>query len=507
MAEISGNIKQAWQQTNLVQRVILLTVLLACAGAAALLMGWAQKPNMGMLYRGLEAEEASAIVEKIRDAGIEYELTGGGTVINVPVDEIYSLRLTMASTGLPQGGQKGYRILDEAEFGSSPDKLRINYIRAVEGELSKTISMIDSVINARVHVVVPEGRLFSKNQKGASATVALRIKPGWRMSPVKAAAIVHMVAGAVENLLPEKVVVVANGEIVSSEEQGPMGGGGGSFFDYKTRVEETSAKKVQDMLDAALGPDRVSVRVAAVIATISKSETTETYDPDGRVVSKEEILSSSTTPSGGSGGATREENITSDYMVSRTIQETSDLPGQITSLSVAVLVDLTPAPVPEGQDPPTAPSLTVKDVEDMTRSALGLAESDTLSVKETHFASSAAAAAALELPEAGGGFTDPAFLLEMGRKFSLGILVFGALLALKMFRGPKGKVSGTASAGAFPQLAADTSETSGASGSDSLLSGANPEVLRSQITNALQNNPEEVKKLFLHWIESKQENA
>jgi flagellar biosynthesis/type III secretory pathway M-ring protein FliF/YscJ len=288
---------------------------------------------------------------------------------------------------------------------------------------------------------------------------------------------------------------------------GSGGGGSGSFFDYKTRVEESSAKKVQDMLNAALGPDRATVRVAAVIATISKSETTETYDPDGRVVSKEEIMSSSTTPAGGSSGATREENITSDYMVSRTIQETTDLPGQITSLSVAVLVDLTPPPVPEGQDPPTTPALTVKDVEDMTRSALGLSETDSLSVKETHFASSTAAAAALELPDVGGGFTDPAFLLEMGRKFSLGILVLGALLALKMFRGPKGKVSGTASVGAFPQLAAETSETSGSSGSDNMLGATNPEALRSQITNALQNNPEEVKKLFLHWIESKQENA
>jgi len=88
VAELSGNLRQAWQQTNLVQRVILLTVLLACAGAGALLLGWARKPHMGMLYQGLDPEEASAIVEKVRDAGIQYELTGGGTTIKVPVEEI-----------------------------------------------------------------------------------------------------------------------------------------------------------------------------------------------------------------------------------------------------------------------------------------------------------------------------------------------------------------------------------------------------------------------------------
>jgi flagellar M-ring protein FliF len=504
LAGLSENLKQAWRQTNLVQRVILLTVLLACAGAGVMLLGWARKPHMGMLYQGLEPQEASAIVEKIRDADIQYELASGGTTIRVPVEEIYSLRLTMAATGLPAGGQKGYRILDEAEFGSSPDKLRINYVRAVEGELAQTIQMLDSVVSARVHVVVPEGRLFNRKKKGASATVALRLKPGWRMSPAKAAAVVHMVAGAVEDLTPDNVVVVADGEMISSEEKGPMGGGSGSFFDYKTRVEEVSARKVQTMLDAALGPNRSSVSVAAEIATLNSRETTETYDPDGKVITKEEIKSTSTTPGDKAGGSTREEETTSEYMVSRTTKEVTDLPGKIQSLSVAILVDLTPPEAPatpegeEGAPGPSGAALTIKDVEDMARSALGLSETDLLSVKETRF--NGVAASNIPLPEASGGWTDPAFLLEMGRRFSLGILVIGALLALRMFRGPK-KTADTAEIGNQPQLA-------GAGvGADHLLPGADadPEVLRSQITNALQNNPDEVKKLFLHWIESKQE--
>jgi flagellar M-ring protein FliF len=503
VAELSGNIKQAWQQTNLVQRVILMTVVLACAGAGALLLGWARTPHMGMLYRGLDPEEASAIVEKIRDADIEYELTSGGTGINVPVDDIYQLRLQMAKDGLPQGGQKGYRLLDEAEFGSSPDKLRINYIRAVEGELAKTIQMIDIVTGARVHVVVPEGRLFSKKKKGASATVALRIKSGRRMGPGKAAAIVHMVAGAVEDLMPENVVVVANGEIVSSEDKGPMGGGGGSLFDYKTRIEERDAKKVQDMLIAALGPDRSSVSVSAIIDTVNKSETTETYDPELKVVSKEEITTSSTTPGtgeGSTGDATREEVLSSEYMVTRKVNTTTTVPGTVSGYSVAVLVDLTPPPVPEGAEAPKTPPMTIKDIEDIARNAIGLKESDSLSVKETTFAS--AGELTLEVPEEGGGFTDPTFLLEMGRRFSLGILVIGALMALRMFRGPKKKIPAEASQAPVSQLAGQSGQA------EALLPGdTNPDVLRSQITNALQNNPEEVKKLFLHWVESKQEIA
>jgi len=506
VAELSGNLRQAWQQTNLVQRVILLTVLLACAGAGVLLLGWARKPHMGMLYQGLDPEEASAIVEKVRDAGIQYELTGGGTTINVPVEEIYSLRLTMASTGLPAGGQKGYRILDEAEFGSSPDKLRINYIRAVEGELAKTIQMLDSVISARVHVVVPEGRLFARQKKGASATVALRIKPGWRITPAKAAAVVHMVAGAVEDLVPENVVVVADGEIVSSEEKGPMGGGGSGILAIQASEADRLAKLAQNQLTTALGPDHASVIVTVVIDPTSTSDMTTTFSPDGKVAKSEKIESSATPGSGEGAKGGTEEKIETEYEVGKTTVTTEKFAGKITSLSASVLVDLSPPPTPEGQEASAGPKpLTIKDVEEMVRAAIvpgDLTEPKAVvKVTETKFAGSLASQ--IQLPEEGGGFTDPAFLLEMGRRFSLGILVIGALLALRMFRGPKKKGSDLALSGAHPQLAGQ------GVGADHLLGAAeaSPEILRSQITNALQNNPEEVKKLFLHWVESKQEGA
>jgi len=412
----------------------------------------------------------------------------------------------MASTGLPAGGQKGYRILDEAEFGSSPDKLRINYIRAVEGELAKTIQMLDSVISARVHVVVPEGRLFARQKKGASATVALRIKPGWRMSSAKAAAIVHMVAGAVEDLLPDNVVVVADGEMVSSEDQGPMGGGGSGILAIQASEADRLAKLAQNQLTTALGPDRASVIVTVVIDPTSTSDMTTTYNPDGKVAKTEKIESTATPGSekGAKGGT--EEKIETEYEVGKTTVKTEKFAGKITSLSASVLVDLSPPPTPEGQEASAAPKpLTTKDVEAMVRAAIvpgDLTEPKaTVKVTETKFAGSLASS--IELPDEGGGLMDPGFLLEMGRRFSLGILVLGALLALRMFRGPKKKGTDLALPGAHPQLAGQ------GVGADHLLGAAeaNPEVLRSQITNALQNNPEEVKKLFLHWVESKQEGA
>ena len=502
----SADLRQAWRQTNLVQRVILLAVLLACAGAGVLLLGWAREPHMGMLYRGLEPEEASAIVEKIRDAGIQYELTGGGTSINVPVEDIYSLRLTMASSGLPAGGQKGYRILDEAEFGSSPDKLRINYIRAVEGELAKTIQSFDSVTTARVHIVVPEGKLFTRQKKGASASVRVKTKPGWTLNPRNAGAIVNLVAGAVEGLVPESVVLVANDEEITSEQESPIGGGGSGLLAIQAREADRLAKLAQNQLITALGPDHASVIVSVVIDPTSTSDMTTTYDPDGKVAKTEKIESTATPGVTAEAKAATEEKIETEYQVGVTTVTTEKFAGKIMSLSASVLVDLTPPPTPEGQEAPAAPKLlTTKDIEAMVRAAIvpgDLTEPKAVvTVTETTFAGSLASK--LDVPDEGGGFTDPVFLLEMGRRFSLGILVIGALLALRMFRGPKKKASDLAETGEYPQLAGE------GVGSDHLLPGAetNPAALRSQITNALQDNPEEVKKLFLHWIESKQESV
>lgn len=512
MAQAVDNFRQLWERTSLIQRVMLLAIVLACGGAAALLVGWARKPHMAMLYSSLSQEDAAKVVDKLRDAGVQYELTAGGGTVNVPAEKVYSLRLTMASAGLPAGQAKGYRILDESKIGTSPFKERINYIRAVEGELAKTIQLLDGVLIARVHIVKPESTLFAGQKNAASATVALRTQPGWRLTPANVAAIVHLVAGGVEGLMPEKVVVVdSRGKLLSGENsKDELAGKAGSFLDYKTRVEDYLAGKAENILLAALGPNRVSVRVDAVIETSRIEETTETYDPDKRVITREELKSKTSVPVGAAdgGGAkggtkTTEENTVSEYKVSRTVQQKTHLPGKVQSLSVAAFVDLSPPSKPEGAEGETpAATLTIKDVEEIIRNAIGLKSTDTLKVVSTTFAQTAATET-LQVPEEDGGMFTPGFLLEMARRFSLGILVIGALLVLKMFRGKKKKPSEETVAlegqGATPTL-------NGPVGGIGLLPGASPqanaELLKAQITNALQENPEEVKRLFLSWVSS-----
>ena len=477
---------------------MLVSVLLACAGAVVLLVGWARQPKMALLYSRLDPEEAARIVEKIRDADVPYRLTDGGTTVYVPAEKVYSLRLTMAAQGLPTGEQAGYRILDEEKIGTSPFTQRVNYIRAVEGELARSIQIIEGVAAARVHVVRPEGSIFASRTKQASATVVLRLKGGYRLSPGNVPAIVHLVAGSLEGVSPKNVVVVDNlGNLLTGDADDDLARGAGTFLDYKSRVEQYLARKAEDMLTAVLGPNRASVRVNAVIDTARLSETVEAYDPTKRAVKREEIKSKSAVPAGAGrtgAGSTKEETTSTEYEVTRTLKQTTSLPGTIQSLSVAAFVDLTPTAQDNagGESTPTGPKVTKEDVEEIIRNAIGLTGNDQLKVVDTPFSSASSPVGAEAEAEKPGMFTRQ-FILDIAQRVSLGLMVLGALLFLKMFgrkkTSPEAQAALEAGAGRENLLPSQETEL-------------DRELLRARITHALQENPEEVKRLFLTWAES-----
>lgn len=502
MAKALDNLGAAWGRTSIVQRVLLVGLLLGCIGAGAVLVMWMRQPHMAMLYSRLAPEEAAKIVEKVRDSGSPYELKDGGTTVYVPEDKVYSLRLTMASQGLPVGESAGYRILDEEKIGASPFTQRVNYIRALEGELAKSVQLIEGVAGARIHIVKPESSLFAGHDKEASATAVVRMKSGRQLSQPNVAAVVHLLAGSVEGLTPGRVVVVDSaGKLLSGEEESPEMKTASNFLDYKTRVEQYLGRKAQEMLTTVLGPGRATVSVDATIDSSSVNHIEEKYDPNNKVVGSEETKTNKTNPStGGSGAATgggsNEETSKTEYMVSKTTETKIDLPGNIKSMTVAAFVDLTPPAAKEGETP--APAMQLKDVEDILRGALGLRPADTLKVVNTPFNKPPEPAAVVEE----SGFMNKTFLLDMAERLSLVVLVIGALAAMKMFRGKK-KGAGTVSVSAVGGQAA-LEGVSG--GSTNLLTGSpaemDPRLLRAHITKALQENPDEVKRLFLSWVEN-----
>ena len=488
-------IEVIWQNISLTQRALLIAIGLAFIIVGGLLTHWARRPDMGLLYSSLDAEEAAKITEKISEKGIAYKLAKGGTTIYAPKENIAQLRLDMAKEGLPEGGQKGYGIFDNEKIGISPFVQNVNLKRALQDELAKSIQMIDGVSHARVHIVSTKQTVFTSGGSQTSASVFLRLKPGYRPSALNIAAITHLVAGSIEGLKSENITVVDSlGRLLSSESDNVMAGGAGSVADYRERVEQSLANKVEDMLTAVLGPGRAKVRVSAEIDMTNVSTVTETYDPKG-VASKEEIKEKEKTEGKGTpaegkpaapSGKEKESTTTTEFVNGKIVKQEVVLPGEIKSLTVAAFVDLYP-------DDPNVTDLIVSEsnVNDIIKNALGLSDATSIKVVNARFHRPTAALIGAE--EASG-----LDFITIARHSSLGIMAICALFVLKMVRGAKKKAALTSATEQLPATGVATVGflPAGAENSESL-------VLRRQIANSLRSNPERAKQLFSSWLEEK----
>ena len=495
-------IKAIWEKISLVQRALLVAIVLTFIIVSALLVHWARRPDMKLLYKDLAAEEAAEITEKISEQGVAYELRNGGTSIYVPKEKVYQLRLDMAKEGLPAGEQGGYKIFDNEKIGISPFVQSVNLKRALQDELAKSIQMIDGVNQARVHIVSSEQTLFTSEAGRTTASVVLRLRPGYRLSSLNIAAITHLVSGSVEGLTSENVTIIdSQGRLLSGKSDQTMASGAGTVQDYRERVEQNLENKVEEMLTTVLGPGRAKVRIHAVLDMNNVSTITEKYDPKG-VATKEEITSGSEVGAedkssgaqAATGGTKKDETIITEYQVGKTVTQEIILPGEIKSLSVAAVVDLSPSDVNEaGSGGQVANIMDPNDVEKLIENALGLdlAGGDSLKVVNARF-NQPVKLLLDEEKKAGLDF------VAIARQASLGLMAVCALLVLRMFRGAKKKVMMETGRG---QLAAGEGNTGLLPGG---VGGSEPLLLRRQIASALENNPERVRQLFTSWIEEKE---
>ncbi len=492
-------IRLVWEKLGLIQRALLASVVLTFIFIGVLLTHWARKPDMKMLYQELSPEEASKITEKISEKGIVYELRNGGKSVYVPDKDVYQLRLDMAKEGLPAGEQGGYKIFDKEKIGISPFVQNINLKRALQEELSKSIQMIDGVVYARVHIVSSEQTLFTSEAGKTTASVVVRLRSGYRLSAQNIAAIAHLVSGSVEGLDTNNVTVIdSQGRLLSGASDGTMSSGAGTVQDYRERVERSLEDKVEEMLTAVLGRGRAKIRIHAIIDMNSVSTVTEKYEPKG-VATKEESTSSSepvgTVAQGESSApaVSKTEEIVTEYQVGKTVKQEVVLPGTIKSLSVAAVVDLSPADVNGAEaGGQTAKIMELTDVETLIQNALGLdtTRGDSLKVVDVKFQQPTET---IPEEEMAGGLD----FVAIARQASLGIMAVCALIVLRMFKGARKKV----------QMEAVQGQLSGAEGSTGLVaaesSASQSLMYRRQIAGALRNNPERVRQLFTNWIEEK----
>ena len=273
-------INAVWQKIGVVQRALLVAVIMACVITGGLLTKWASTPNMELLYGNLPLAEVDQIVNRLREQSIRYELKGGSSIY-VPDDKVLELRASLAGEGLPTGGNSGFvELFDKQKnFGRSPFETTMNYNRAMQEELAKTIQMIDGIAFARVHIVRPKETVFTDGNREATASVNLRFQPGWRVSPGTIAAVTNLVANATESLRPENVTVMdTQGRLLTSGiASNTSVHGANNFLDIKDRVENGIEEDILKLLEPALGPGRVSVEVAATLDMTSETIQTTEY--------------------------------------------------------------------------------------------------------------------------------------------------------------------------------------------------------------------------------------
>jgi len=490
-----------WQKINVVQRALLMAIILAMGAIGMLMTHWAKMPDLQMLYADLSPEDAAKVTDKISEKGIAYELRNGGKSIYAPREKIYQLRIDLAKDGLPGGDQGGYSLFDNEKIGISPFVQNVNLKRALQDELAKSIQMIDGVQHARVHIVSNEQVLFNSNKPQTSASVVLKFKPGYRLSNTNIAAIANLVAGSVEGLKTENVTIVdSDGRLLNSQSDGAVANSAGTVQDYKERVEQNLANKVEQMLIAVLGPGRATVRVSAEVNMTSVQMVTETYSPTGKVATKEETKSNSETePSPGgeagktaAGGVKKDETSTTEYLVGKTVEQKSSVPGTVTSVSVAAVVDLSPAETNQPQAAGAAAKIMpLTEVEKLIETALGLnlKGKDSLKVVEAKFYRPAVTPEDIPTPK-------KLDYIAIARNASLGIMAISALLVLKIFT----KASKSAASEAPVGLPAGTEAVGMLTGG---ASSAEPVVVRRQLADVMRSNPDQARKLFVNWLQEK----
>ena len=323
-------------------------------------------PSLGLLYADLDQTDSGRIIAKLDAMKVPYELQGSGQIM-VPNDQILKLRMQLAQEGLPTGGNMGYELFDRSEtFGTSSFVLDIQHLRALEGELARTIRSLNYVQNARVHLVMPKREAFAREPIEASASVLLQMVGGRRLSKTEVSAIQHLVASAVPKLKASRISIIDNqGTLLANGEGKDEKGTGADGDDLRVAYEARLTRSIEEMLERTVGPGRVRAEVTAVMDFDHVSTTKETYDPDGQVVrstqsvedssSSKEADQQTVTVAGNlptAPGATPQNNNgssngnksnrteeTVNYEISKTVQTHVREGGNIQHLSVAVLVD------------------------------------------------------------------------------------------------------------------------------------------------------------------------
>ncbi|MDD2913816.1 MAG: flagellar basal-body MS-ring/collar protein FliF [Gallionella sp.] len=378
MAEQGIMAANQFGQLNIQQKMGLVVGVAALFALIAGVWMWGQTPDYRLLYSNLSDRDGGAIIESLQQLNIPYKFAEGGGALMVASDKVHEARLKLASQGLPKGGNVGFELMENQKFGITQFAEQVNYQRALEGELARSVESIGAVAAARVHLAIPKPSVFVKEQQKPSASVVLSLQGGRLLDSAQVSAIIHLISSSVPEMSAKNVTVVdQNGTLLSSSHDGPVNEGlDASQLKYVQQIEQSYGRRIEALLSSMLGANNVRAQVSADIDFSRTEQTSETYKPNQnpnessiRSQQSTEVLNGSglnasgvpgalsnqppvpaTAPIVAAAGAPRagavganvsnlQKESTVNYEVDRTIRHTVLPVGAIKRLSVAVVVN------------------------------------------------------------------------------------------------------------------------------------------------------------------------
>lgn len=420
---ILGQLTESFVKLPLLQKIMFPLIIVGSVMGIVFVSHWANQADYAVLFSDLKPTDSAAVIEKLKTKKIKYEVRGDGSSIAItPPEMVHELRVELAADGVPKGGTVGLEIFESANLGTTTFQEKIKFQRAIQGELERTISSLEAVKSARVHIAQPEKTVFARKGSEPTASVMLQLHSGHELTKQQIKGITNLVAGSVEGLRPENVTLVdVFGTLLSMPEEGEDSlTVEASRLQYQREIEKGYVQRIEQMLVKVLGPTKVIARVTADLDFSSSERQEESYDPGGQVVRSQRTIEegAGSTQRGGVPGVvsnlSNEPNLLNpqgqgaersnhkeevkNYEVSRAVSKTSSPRGRLSRLSVAVLVDGgTTTPVADQSSSASAaiaPAPTkaldtdeLERIESVVKSAVGFdsTRGDTISVENIPF--------------------------------------------------------------------------------------------------------------------------
>lgn len=382
MGNFFSQIKNMIDGLSLVRKISILAVIVLSVGVIGYLVHVSNQASYEPVFTNLNSDDIGSIISQLDRQGVSYKVDQNMRTVLVPTTKVLEVRMKLAEEGIPRFGGIGFELFDKEGFGRSDFEQRVNYQRALEGELTRTIRSLREVESARIHLVLPEKSLFSESQQPARASVILKLGRDGALSRNTVNAISHLVSSSVDGLSPDDVTIVDSlGRLLSAGGQEGAATAGRQVLDQKMQLEKTVEQKIVDLLSPVVGMGKVMARVAADIDFTQVESTDEIVDPTKTAVAQEsrsnnaKTAQGSTTDNSGENSKEEEGSEQVTYQISKSIRKQMTPMGNIKKLSIAILVDGNYETATDGKKTYKARAPEeLKKLEDLAKSAVGFSQ-------------------------------------------------------------------------------------------------------------------------------------